>query len=216
MKIPAILASLRSADLARLDEEIPALERGGIDGIHVDVMDGDFVPESCFEPGLVAELRAKTRLLLDVHLLARDPALLASAYAEAGADRISFHLEVVDDPRALIRQLRGLEVKPGLVVLPSTPIEDLLPLLEEVDVVNPLGVDPTCGLGFQESTYARIGVLAAFKVKHSLDVRIQADGGVWAKTRDGLVAAGAEELVGGYPIFSQPDYAIAIAALRTG
>lgn len=212
----AILASLRSADLARLDEEIAALERAGIDGLHIDVMDGDFVPESCFDPAFVADLRARTGLLLDVHLLARDPALLASAYAEAGAHRISFHLEVVADPRAMIRQLRGLEVQPGIVILPSTAVDAVLPLLEEVAVVNPLGVDPTQGIGFQDSTYARIGALAEFKSKHALSVNIQADGGVWAKTREGLVEAGADELVGGFPIFSQPDYAVAIEALRNG
>lgn len=213
---PAILASLRSADLARIDAELAALERAGVDGLHLDVMDGEFVPETCFDPALVAELRAKSKLMLDVHLLAKDPIGSAPAYAAAGADRISFHLEVVDDPRAFIAHLRELGVQPGVVLLPSTPLDAVLPLLASIEVVNPLGVDPTRGLGFQDDTYARIARLAAHKREHGLTVRIQADGGVWAKTRDGLVEAGAEELVGGFPIFSQPDYAVAVAALRNG
>lgn len=217
MNEPLILASLRSADLSRLDEEIAALERAGVDGLHVDVMDGAFVTETCFDPAIVARVRERTDLLLDVHLIARDPALLASVYAEAGADRIAFHLEVVDDPAAMIDQLRGLEVGVGLVVLPSTPIEATHPWLDAVDVVNPLGVDPTRGLGFQDSTYERIAALAAERARRALSaLRIQADGGVWAKTRDGLVRAGADELVGGYPIFSSEDYGAAVNALRRG
>ena len=216
MSAPAILASLRSADLSRLDEELAALEAAGVDGLHVDVMDGRFVPESSFEPSIVARVRERTRLPLDVHLLARDPALLASAYAEAGADRISFHLEVVDDPGALLAQLAQLGVRPGMVVLPATALEGLEPYLGDLAVVNPLGVDPTRGQGFQESTYGRIARLAELRAKHNAEFKIQADGGVWEKTRDGLVEAGADELVGGYPIFSAEDYGAAVRALREG
>lgn len=217
MKSPAILASLRSADLARLQDEIAALEAAGIDGLHIDVMDGDFVAETCFDPEIVGRVRELTRALVDVHLIARDPALIASAYAEAGADRISFHLEVVVDPRAMIEQLRGLEVGVGLVVLPPTPIEQVFDWLDSVDLINPLGVDPTRGLGFQETTYARIEALVRERARRGRDaLRIQADGGVWAKTRDELVRAGADELVGGYPIFSSEDYRVAVDALRNG
>ena len=187
-----------------------------MDGLHVDVMDGHFVEESCFEPSWVADLRRRTRLLIDVHLLAKDPAALVPAYAEAGADRIAFHREVVDDPAAVLAQIRAHGCAPGLVLLPSTPVEDAFGVLGEVALVNPLGVDPTRGLGFQDATYDRIEALVAERVRRGLDFAVQGDGGVWEKTRDGLVEAGADELVGGYPIFSSDDYGAAVEALRSG
>lgn len=214
--MPRILASLRSADLAALDQEIQRLEDAGVDGLHVDVMDGQFVPESCFEPGFVAALRPKTRLMIDVHLMARDPAALVPAYAEAGADRIAVHLEACDDAAAVLTHIRAHDVQPGLVLLPSTPVAEVFGHLGEVGFVNPLGVDPTRGLGFQESTYARLEELAAERARRGLDFVLQADGGVWEKTRNGLVEAGADELVGGYPIFSQDDYRAAVQELRSG
>jgi len=213
---PKILASLRSADRTDLDGELRRLTEAGIDGLHVDVMDGSFVDESWFDPDFVAGLRSRTRLMIDVHLLAKDPASLVDDYARAGADRIAFHLEVTDTPGSLIEAIRAAGTQPGLVLLPSTPVEDAFGLLADLAVINPLGVDPTRGLGFQETTFERIGRIVAERARRGVACTVQADGGVWEKTRDGLVAAGADELVGGYPIFSKEDYAVGIGALRSG
>lgn len=216
MKEPRILASLRSADLDRLDEELRSLERAGIDGLHLDVMDGKLVEESCFPPEFVADLRQRTVLSIDVHLIAEQPEQLLRAYASAGAQRISFHLEAAARPAEIVEELHGLGVVPGLVVFPGTPLSELEAFLPSIGLVNPLGVDPRHGLGFQESSYARIGELCAMRDAKGLSFVVQADGGVWEKTRDGLVEAGADELVGGYPIFSSDDYAAAIDELRSG
>ena len=158
---PLVLASLRSADLDRLDEELKALEAGGIDGFHVDVMDGQMVEERCFSPDFVRELGSKTSLLVDVHLIAEQPEALFEEYAAAGAHRIAFHAEAVDDPARAVTTLRDLGVKPGVVLFPGTELAALDPVLETIALVNPLGVDPRQGLGFQESTYERIAELKA-------------------------------------------------------
>lgn len=216
MSPPRILASLRSADPARLDEQIARLEAAGIDGYHVDVMDGRLVPESCLGAEDVRRLRPKTSKLIDVHLLCESPERLLEAHAQAGADRIAFHREAVPDPGPLLDRLRELGVGAGLVAFPSTPLAELEPWLDRVDLVNPLGVDPRVGGGFQESTYTRVAELRQLREDQKLEFVLQADGGVWAETREGLVAAGAEELVGGYPIFSAEDFSAAVRALREG
>ena len=214
--MPKILASLRSADLTDLAREIERLEAAGIDGYHIDVMDGRFVEETCFEPDFVSTLRPMTARTIDVHLMAVDPEPLARSYAAAGADRVSIHLEATAKPRDLLRAIRQAGARPGLVLLPGTPVEDAFELFGEFELVNPLGVDPTRGLGFQTSTFERIAALVAERARRGLDFVVQADGGVWEKTRDDLEKSGADELVGGFPIFSQDDYAVAVEALRTG
>ena len=216
MPTPRILASLRSADLQRLDEELHALEAAGIDGYHLDVMDGRFVDEVCFDPDFVASLRPKTSLCIDVHLIAEEPELLVDLYAAAGADRISFHWETTADAAACLQRIRAAGAEPGIVLLPGTELDGIRGLLGSLALVNPLGVDPTRGLGFQEETYGRIETLRAWRDAAGHDFVLQADGGVWEKTRDGLVRAGAQELVGGYPIFSSEDYGAAVRALREG
>jgi ribulose-phosphate 3-epimerase len=209
-----VLASLRSARLDALDQELAALEAGGIEGYHLDVMDGVFVPETCFDPGFCATLRAATTQMIDVHLMVEDPLIAAPRWAQAGADRVSFHVEAAEDARAVIDAIRGAGAQPGIVCFPRTSLATLAEFLPLVAVVNPLGVDPQQKLGFQETTYQRVANLAAKRTQLGADFRIQADGGVWEKTRQGLVEAGADELVGGYPIFSSDDYGAAISALR--
>lgn len=217
-----MLASLRSADQARLADEVASLEAAGVDGLHLDVMDGHLVPDLCLGPSVVAAVRKLTRLPLDVHLLVEDPDRHLEAFAKAGADRITVHVEAVDSPEDLARTLariRELGCRAGVACFPATPIESLGDHLARVDLVNPLGVDPraaTGSAGFQEATFQRLRWLAREKTRLSAQVVVQADGGVWAKTRAGLAEAGAEELVGGYPIFSAADRAAAVRTLRLG
>ncbi len=209
-----ILASLRSAPVEARRAWVDRLAEHGIEGLHLDVMDGRFVDERCFSVRELADLRGRTGLFLDVHLLVAEPAEWIDACLEAGADRIAWHLEQDPDPADRLDRVRAHGRKAGLVVLPSTPLEALDPWLERVDLVNPLGVDPTRGQGFDEATYGRVATLVQRRRARGLDFVVQADGGVWQKTRDGLVEAGADELVGGYPIFSAEDVAAAIAELR--
>lgn len=209
-----ILASLRSADLESLAQELEALEAGGIDGYHLDVMDGRFVPESCFDVAFCRKLRKRTRLPIDVHLMVEDPEAQGPRWADAGADRVAFHIEATRTPEAVVGAIREAGARAGIVCFPQTPLSALEPVLPSVSVVNPLGVDPRQKLGFQESTYQRIADLVAMRPSLGRDFAVQADGGVWEKTRGGLVDAGADELVAGYPIFSTDDYGAAIAALR--
>jgi len=209
-----ILASLRSANLDDLPTELAALEAGGIDGYHLDVMDGKFVPDESFTVKFCRDLRKKTELMVDVHLMVEDPLKQAPRWAKAGADRVSFHIEATDDPVAVVKAIRAGGAEAGVVCFPDTPLAQLEPVLKKVAVVNPLGVDPRKQKGFQDSTYQRIADLVGIRRSLGAKFVIQADGGIWEQTRDGLVDAGADELVGGYPIFSTDDYAAAIGALR--
>lgn len=214
--MPAVYASLRSAEFERLDEELAALEAAGVDGLHLDVMDGRFVGEVSLPLEAVRAVRAKTELPLDVHLMVEDPAAVLDDWIAAGVQRIAFHLEATPDPAGPLARIRAAGLVAGLVVLPDTPLARLDPWLDRVGLVNPLGVNPVARTGFDEATFERIGQLVRWREARGLDFRIQADGGVWEKTRDRLVAAGTDELVGGYPIFSTDDYARAVQALREG
>ncbi len=214
--MPAILASLRSADFTKLEEELAALERAGIDLLHLDIMDGKFCDEVSLPLEQVELIRRLTDLPLDAHLMVENPEQVLDDWIAAKVQRISFHLEACEDPGPALARIRKAGVTPGLVILPSTAIESLIPWLDQVGVVNPLGVNPVEKTGFDEATYDRIEALKQHRTERNLDFLIQADGGVWEKTRDRLVDSGADELVGGFPIFSTNDYLVAVNDLRNG
>ena len=214
--MPDVYASLRSANFEAIDDELRRLEAAGVDGLHVDVMDGEFCDEISLPLEQVAALRPKTRLPMDVHLMVARPGEALAGWIDLGVQRIAIHLEAAPDPGPILDRIRAAGVAPGLVVLPSTPIAELAPWLDRVGFVNPLGVNPVARTGYDEATPDRIRELAGLRSAGGHDFRIQADGGVWEKTRDALVAAGADELVGGYPIFSKNDYKVAIQELRNG
>jgi ribulose-phosphate 3-epimerase len=208
--MPAIFASLRSANFEDIDAELRRLAEAGVDGLHLDVMDGRFCDEVSLPIDQVRGLRPRTALPFDVHLMVEEPGSMLGEWVDLGVQRIAFHLEACPDPADLLDRVRAAGVVAGLVILPSTPTSSLDPWLDRVDFVNPLGVNPVEKTGFEEATYDRIRELKA------RGVRVQADGGVWEQTRDGLVAAGADELVGGHPIFSKEDYSEAVNVLRNG
>ena len=214
--MPTVLASLRSADCTNLDRELAALESAGVDLLHLDIMDGKFCDEVSFPLGLVRQIREQTSLPLDAHLMVERPEEVLDDWIGTGVERISFHLEACGNPGPALARIREAGLIPGLVILPGTNIEALDPWLDEVRLVNPLGVNPVEKTGFDEATYERIQFLKRRKTDRNLDFVIQADGGVWEKTRDRLVESGADELVGGFPIFSKNDYSVAVSELRNG
>ncbi len=216
LSLPRIWASFRGAAPERWAEEVEALHLAGVDGLHLDVMDGSWGGDRCFEPQDIDRLRSYGARCIDVHLLVGDPSPVAAQYLDRGVDRLTFHLEAVEDPGPLLAAIEEGGAVPGLAILPSTPVRALEAWLGRVGVVNPLGVNPRERTPFDPATYARIGELVALRRRGGWSYAIEADGGVWSRTRDALVDAGADELVGGYPIFSAEDYGVAVRELREG
>ncbi|HEY3315888.1 MAG TPA: ribulose-phosphate 3-epimerase [Bacillota bacterium] len=206
-----IAPSLLSADFARLAEEVAMVERGGADWIHVDVMDGHFVPNLTFGPALVKAVRRVTRLPLDVHLMIEHPGDFVEPFAKAGADYLTVHVEAADDPLAVIRHIRELGVRPGVSVNPPTPLEAAEPYLSEVDLVLVMSVNPGFGgQGFIADVLPKVRSLAGRP--HGFAVEI--DGGINAETVARAAAAGAEVLVAGSAIFGAADPLAAMAQIR--
>jgi ribulose-phosphate 3-epimerase len=214
--MPTILASLRSADFTKLEEELEALERAGVDLLHLDIMDGKFCDEISLPLEQVEQIRNLTRLPLDAHLMVDNPEQILDEWIATRVQRISIHLEACRNPGPTLARIKRAGLTPGLVILPGTAIEDLDPWLDQVGLINPLGVNPVEKTGFDETTYDRIKALKQRRTARNLDFLIQADGGVWEKTRNELIDAGADELVGGFPIFSKNDYSVAVSELRNG
>ncbi len=207
-----IAPSILEADFGRLADQIAMVEAAGVELLHLDVMDGHFVPNLSLGVPVVAGIERHTDLPLDVHLMITDPAKYAPAFVDAGADSITFHIEVAEQPRELIRQLRGLSVKVGVSLNPSTPAEDVLEILEHVDGVLVMTVWPGFGgQRFMEECLSKITVLAE---RMSEKQWLEVDGGINAETAPRAVMAGADTLVAGSAIFSTDDPAAAVLRLR--
>jgi ribulose-phosphate 3-epimerase len=201
----AIAPSILSADFSRLGELVREVEAGGADRIHVDVMDGHFVPNLSMGPVVVKGLRPVTRLPLEVHLMVEDPAKFAESFLKAGADALIVHHEVLPDPRPLIREVRGRGKRIGIAINPGTPVEVLEPYLGEIDLALCMTVWPGFGgQAFLPESPGRIGALRALieKAKSSCDLEV--DGGIDAHTAPRAVEAGANVLVAGTSVFGAP------------
>jgi ribulose-phosphate 3-epimerase len=210
---PSILAS----DFARLGEEVRAVEAAGADLVHCDVMDGRFVPNITIGPPVVAAVRRVTKLPLDVHLMIVEPERYIDAFAQAGADRISVHLEATPHLHRAVEQIRAAGKKAAVAVNPHSPLEGLDLVLPELDMVLLMTVNPGFGgQKFIEAVVPKIRALRAEIDRRGLDVDIQVDGGIDRETAPVVVAAGATVLVAGSSVFHAPggDYRAAIAALR--
>jgi ribulose-phosphate 3-epimerase len=197
-----VAPSILAADFARLGEEVAAVERGGADRFHVDVMDGHFVPNLSMGPAIVKSLRPCTKLMLEVHLMITDPAKYAEPFLKAGADRLIVHHEVLPDPRPLLRQIRDAGKSPAMVVNPDTPVGVLVPYLAEIDLALCMTVHP--GFGGQSyipGSNERIRELKALIDRHNPRCELEVDGGIDFQTAPGAVAAGANVLVAGTAIF---------------
>ena len=211
-----IAPSILSADFARLGEEIAAVERAGAEVIHIDVMDGHFVPNITIGPLVVQAARKVTRLPLDVHLMIENPDRYLDAFAEAGADWITVHVETGYHLHRTVRRIRDLGKKCGVVLNPATPLASLDYLLEEVDLVMLMSVNPGFGgQSFIPSALDKVRTLKAMIDQRGLKVGIEVDGGITPATIGEVYAAGANVFVAGSAVFGKQDYAKEIAALKT-
>ncbi len=212
---PLIAPSILSADFARLGEQVAAAERGGADWLHVDVMDGHFVPNITIGPLVVAALRPITRLPLDVHLMIEAPDRYLADFAQAGADYLTVHAEACPHLHRSLQAIKALGVKAGVVLNPATPLSALEHVLEECDLVLLMSVNP--GFGGQKFIPQVLGKVAALRAmidERGLPTLIEVDGGVAAANAREVARAGADVLVAGSAVFGEADVAGAIKRLR--
>jgi ribulose-phosphate 3-epimerase len=211
-----ISASILAADFGRLAEEVRAVEKAGTDWIHVDVMDGHFVPNLTIGPPVVEALKKVATLPLDVHLMIEHPERYIADFARAGASYLTVHQEVCPHLHAVIQEIRNHEVKPAVVINPGTPLSTVEPVLPDVDMILIMSVNPGFGgQKFIESACAKIAAARRFREEHGLDFLIEVDGGVKTHNVASVAAAGADVFVVGTGIFEAKDYAQRIGELRT-
>jgi len=210
-----IAPSILSADFSRLAEECRDVEAAGADWLHVDVMDGHFVPNLTIGPVVVESLRKASGMFLDCHLMVTDPLEYGRRMAKAGADLVSFHLEAAMDPGAVIDGLREAGVQVGMVINPGRSPQELFPYLDRLDLVLIMSI--WAGFGgqkFMDAAPSRIQILADEIARRNLSTRLEVDGGINPATSRLVRDAGADTLVAGTAVFGASDRKSAIANLR--
>ena len=213
--MPIVAPSILSADFARLGDEVAAVTVAGADWIHVDVMDGHFVPPITIGPLVVGAVRRATTLPLDVHLMIEHPERQIDEFVKAGATRITVHVEACPDAASVLQAIRAAGAAPGLSLNPPTPVERIRPFVHLIDLLLVMTVNPGWGgQPFVEGSLERIA--AARAIRSATDTRflIEVDGGIYPRNAREVATAGADVLVAGTAVFKDPDYAAAIRALR--
>ena len=212
---PRIAPSILAADFGRLGAEVESVERGGADWIHVDVMDGHFVPNLTIGPVVVEAVKRVTRLPLDVHLMIEQPERYVDAFVKAGAATVGVHVEACPHLHRTVGQIREAGARASVVLNPGTPASAVETVLGDVDQVLVMTVDPGFGgQSFIDSTIPKIATLRSWIDERGLDVALEVDGGISEQTIGAAARAGADVFVAGTAIFGTSDYSGAIAALR--
>jgi ribulose-phosphate 3-epimerase len=210
-----IAPSILSADFSKLGEEISAVEKAGADYIHVDVMDGHFVPNITIGPLIVSAIRPITKLPLDVHLMIENPDQYIEAFAKAGADYLTVHVEADRHLHRTIQKIKSLGVKAGVVLNPATPVDTIQHIIGDIDLVLLMSVNP--GFGGQKfipEVLNKIRQVKEMAANKGLEIEIEVDGGVNPETARQCIEAGANVLVAGSAIYNQQDYEKAISQIR--
>lgn len=215
VRVKKIAPSILSADFSRLGEEVRAVEKAGADLIHVDVMDGHFVPNITIGPLVVTGLKKLTSLPLDVHLMIEEPGRYIEAFAQAGSTWITIHVEVCRNLRQMVKKIRQLKVRPGVVLNPATPLRRLDSILDEIDLVLLMSVNPGFGgQAFIPEVLKKVEQLRKIIDRNRYSVEIEVDGGIKLENIGEVSRAGGDIFVLGTGIFKTENYRETIRNLR--
>ena len=211
-----IAPSLLAADFSNLAQDIERVRQAGANYLHLDVMDGVFVPNISFGPPVIESIRKKTKLFFDVHLMIKHPQRYIDNFVKAGADSITIHYESTSRPRDAIMKIKDFDVKAGIAISPNTPYEAVLPYLDIVDMVLVMTVEP--GFGGQKmipETIEKVRELRNYANENGINVDIQVDGGITPDNVKLAIDAGANVIVAGSAIFRAQDPAAVISAMKS-